>query len=182
MYICTWGGFVRVHSGQTAFALFHPHLLLLRLLLLYFLILALFIFKNSSFANQQPVCTSLYLSLAFNSIFTMTQHVGIAMRSSRKWVENSYWWLTMVGRKISVTNKSGEMQQPPNCDTDDELWMHSRVVSVEGSVCHCGWEAAMASQQLRSSQPYRSSLQELPAMRTTVPVAHCANCATNLDK
>ena len=57
--------------------------------------------------------------------------------------------------------------------------MHSRVVSVEGSVCHCGWEAAMASQQLRSSQPYRSSLQELPAMRTTVPVAHCA---TNLDK
>ena len=117
----------------------------------------------------QPAACHLFLSFAFNSIFTMTQHVGIAMRGSRKWVENSYWWLTMVGRKISVTNKSGEMQQPPNCDTDDELWMHSRVVSVEGSVCHCGWEAAMASQQLRSSQPYRSSLQELPAMRTTVP-------------
>ena len=90
LYVCVYvhgvggWGFVRVHSGQTAFALFHPHLLLLRLLLLYFLILALFIFKNSSFANQQPVCTSLYLSFAFNSIFTMTQHVGIAMRSSRK--------------------------------------------------------------------------------------------------
>ena len=60
------GGFVRVHSGQTAFALFHPHLLLLRLLLLYFLILALFIFKNSSFTNQQPVSSFPLLSIQYS--------------------------------------------------------------------------------------------------------------------